>query len=751
MAVGSQWHQTLQARVATETGGAAGSTAEFEVPLTGALRAGDWTLHLSGRLDQILTTPAGVFFREVKSVRQALPHDEADLWRDYPTYFAQLATYLYLARLVDPWREKTVCGELVFVDIDEGISQSVPIDDREIDAVVEARKAILQRFLEARADALSRRQQLTFTPPFSTLRPGQAETRARLRHLAARHRLILFEAPTGYGKTGTLLEYALERLREGLFDRVLYLTGKSTGQLQVAKQLQAMLGDEAGVRFLQMRNRSEHAMPELPPDYFDRRAQAARWEEAALDPAALFEGATLPLAAIKRIGRTHRVEPHAISRALLPHAEIWIGDYNYAFAPRIRQVFGEVPGFRPEQTLLIIDEAHNLADRVADSLSGRLEAADAHAVGGQLQILGWPGRFVRAVRNLAAFLDNLQPAEALADDEHFEGAGLLREIARKIDGTPLPWEDLDAFSLDWLWELPAFARGLESEHLDYLSWSPRRGIWAHTCLDAGPEIAPILREFGQSVLMSATLQPIAALRPRLGLRPEAGDAEGAELEAMAPWREGAYRVAIDARVDTRFRARERSYPVTAATIAEATEGLAAPIVVFFSSYNYAQRVSQYLERIAPFLRLAMAPRRMDLAAQTAFIEEALLAAHAIFLVLGTGFTEGIDLLGGRVNRAIVVGPALPEVNAVTRAGLAARQDLGRDAAFREVFQIPAMTKINQALGRLVRGPGQSADILLHGKRFTEAAYQDLLAPAYRTDVVLRSPEAIAEWFRGEER
>lgn len=752
MAVGSEWHQTLQqeliAQIATEND----TDARFEVPIAGALRVGDWTLRLTGRLDQVLTTAGGTVFREVKSVRQALPVDDAELWTAYPTYFAQLATYLHLARLVDPWREQAVRGELVFVDIDEGISQVVPLEAEEANAAVNARKAVLQAFLEARSDALARRKALVFKPPFPRLRSGQAETRQRLYHLAAQHRLIFFEAPTGYGKTGTLLEYALERLREGLFDRVLYLTGKSTGQLQVAKQLDSMLGEDAGVRYLQMRNRAEHAIPELPADYFDRHTQAARWEEANLNPPALFAGATLPLTAIKRLGQIHRIEPYAISRALLPHAEIWIGDYNYAFAPRIRQVFGDTPGFRPEQTLLIIDEAHNLADRVAGGLSSQLDAADAHAVAGQLQILGWPGGFVRAIQNLASFLDLLKPSEELPDEMRFEGAGMLREIARMIDGTPLPWEDLDAFSLDWLWDIPAFAHGLESDHLEFLGWSPRKGVWAHTCLDAGPEIAPILRGFGQSVLMSATLQPIDALRPRLGLRPEAGDDGGVELEAFAPWRENAYRVAMDARVDTRFKARERSYSVTASTIAQATEGQIAPVAVFFSSYAYARRVAEHLVHLAPFLRVAMAPRRADLQTQATFIEEALLASHALFLVLGTGFTEGIDLLGGRVTRAIVVGPALPEVNAVTRAGLAARERMGRDIAFREVFQIPAMTKINQALGRLVRGPGQHAEILLHGQRFTEVSYQSLIAPAYRTETVLRSAEAVSEWWeQGNQR
>ena len=80
---------------------------------------------------------------------------------------------------------------------------------------------------------------------------------------------------------------------------------------------------------------------------------------------------------------------------------------------------------------------------------------------------------------------------------------------------------------------------------------------------------------------------------------------------------------------------------------------------------------------------------------------------------------------------MVVGPALPEVNPVQRARLAALARLGRDAAFDRVYRIPGMQKVNQALGRLVRAPGQRARVLLHCGRFAEPGYARLLAPEYQ--------------------
>ena len=170
------------------------------------------------------------------------------------------------------------------------------------------------------------------------------------------------------------------------------------------------------------------------------------------------------------------------------------------------------------------------------------------------------------------------------------------------------------------------------------------------------------------------------------------------------------------------------------------------IAVFFPSYAYAEAILHELEAQGAPLRVALQQRLGDLAAQAAWVEAALAQADALFLVLGSSFAESIDVLGGRVTRAMVVGPALPEVNAVQRARMAALTPLGREAAFRRVYQIPGMQKVNQALGRLVRAPGQHAKVLLHCRRFAEPSYAELLDPDYRGGAQITTDAELSAWF-----
>jgi Rad3-related DNA helicase len=220
------------------------------------------------------------------------------------------------------------------------------------------------------------------------------------------------------------------------------------------------------------------------------------------------------------------------------------------------------------------------------------------------------------------------------------------------------------------------------------------------------------------------------------------------LPAHAPWRSGAYDLAIDARCDTTFQQRHRFHALTAATVAALQAAAGRAVAVFFPSYAYADAIAAELGRGTAALRVALQPKLRDLAAQSAWVEESLRAADALFLVLGSSFAESIDALGGRISHAMVVGPALPEVNAVQRARLAeaSRAGLGRDAAFRRVYQAPGMNKVNQALGRLVRAPGQRARVILHCRRFLEPTYSGLLAPEYRSGVELHDDLDLTRWL-----
>ncbi len=853
--LGTHWHQQLRTRTAGEN-----PAATFEVVIAGQVAHRGWVLTLAGRIDQLIPENGVQILREIKTVTRALPLPEAELRATYPAYFIQLATYLALhraalARLAHPGpptrspkRQLTVdtpaeapaerppeCqlsvdnsparlrAELLFVEADSGLSQTVALTPAD-DVLFQARLEAVAEFLTARLRARERLRTLSFRPAFASLRSGQETTRADLSSALQRARApVFFEAPTGFGKTGVLLECALDLLRTGHLERLIYLTSKSTGQLQVVLTLAAMTDSAAesgkvtverrdtsdpvtchlspvtsatprGVATWQVRSKSEHCVNTVfhcvreSCRYLDGIGE--RWVASGLSRFHLDELAAKDLESLRAAGRHAVICPYEITRTALAFQDVWIGDYNYVFSPRHRGLFGAQPGYDPARTLLVVDEAHNLPSRAADGFSHVFTGLEAAGVAADLRRARPPLRLRNTWDAWTHFLETLAHTDALSLEAEDHARHLLSEVASQLNGSPLDYAPLAPTTASALWETAAVAEELGAIDLPRLWWSPRAGELAITCLAAATAIGTTLREFGGVILASATFGPDAHFAAACGLdappemappaKPElpgtdrlgslnkretkklfakltsaAGllkveeDAAAAlpeTVRAATPWREGAYDVAYDARVDTTFQHRSRHYPLTAATVITLRQASAAPVAVFFPSYAYAEAIQREIGTLAPALRVALQPRQSDLAAQTAWVEASLTGADALFLVLGSSFSEGIDQLGGRVTHAMVVGPALPEVNAVQRAKLKEFAPLGREEAFRRVYQIPGMTKVNQALGRLVRAPGQKAKVLLHCQRFAEPGYNALLAPDYRGGKILSDDLALDDWL-----
>ena len=740
-AVGREWHEFARERAAIQH-----PEARFEQAIEVVWHWRDWDFHVRGRIDQILPDPArgSVVLREVKTVRCTLPAPTATLEEHFPEAFAQAAIYARLASALPEYAGVMPRSELLFIEIDSGMLQVVPLTESDA-ARFETRLDCMVRFLEERRNSRLRLRGAPLQPAFETLRDGQATLLASLEANAIESGRILLEAPTGFGKTGIVLEHALRQMRDGLYERCLYLTSKSTGQLETVSQLRRMIGSEA--RFIQMRNRSEHriqtAAHTCTGDSDCDREVTERWEAAALEAPALFENGTLDLERAKRIGGATGVCPYALTRACLPYADIWIGDSNYVFAPQSRSVFFENFGFSPERTLLVVDEAHNLPERAAEALSPTVEAGALEFALEEIRAHGAPRKLLNTGRELIGAITALPAGRAAPESTAYLLLDLCETFADALAEARFDTASTPLHALEQVWTIPELARSLAEAPEHTLLWSPQAGVLRATCLDASGWIAGNLNRFGSAILMSATLAPLGDFRSRCGLAAQ----DCTFTVGHAPWREGAYHTAIDCRIDTSFKHRAAYYETTAATILDAAASSPEqPIAVFFSSFQYAENVRQYCQALNGSTRIVAQPRGADLQAQDAFIDEALLLADAIFLVLGSGYAEGIDKLGGQVRTVVVVGPALPEVNAVQEARMERSGAATREEAFRRTYILPAMRRIHQALGRFVRAPGQRARVLLHCRRFAQERFLQALSPEYANAPALRHREAVRDWL-----
>ena len=738
-AVGQEWHRSVEAETHEENAG-----ARFEHGVQATWRHRDWVFQILGRIDQLIPLEAGFLVREVKTIRSPLPAAKETLLEAYPDHFAQASIYHALLKMLPEYQRGPIESELLFINIENGARQSVRLDAGDQKLFVDRLDALIP-FLEERRHSRLRIEKADIKCAFETLRPGQAELFASLHEAALRAKVVLLQAPTGFGKTGIVLEHALKHMQDGLYERCVYLSSKSTGQLETIRQLQTMVGEQ--IHFLQMRNRSEHRIDSpkhsCTGDIRCNEGIGQLWREADIHPPAFFENGTVTMERVRAIGGDTGVCPYAITKACLPFAEIWVGDSNYIFSPDSQNVFNEAHGFNPERTLLVVDEAHNLSERTAASLSATLASADLLFAIEELRSHGAPRRLLSIGSELCRWIDALPNGQALNANALYTGQDLCEDFSKQLIEASFDYDSTAPFAVELVWSIPRIATFLAAPPHEFLNWKADDGRLHATCLDSSEWIHKCIEPFGSTILMSATLEPLDAFEASCGLR----SGMATHAFGQANWREDAYDVAIDRRVDTRFRKREQYYETTARTVTACIHSSpGVPVAVFFSSYQYAQNVLAYLEALHPEMRIRTQTRGADYGEQSQFIEESLLVADAIFLILGSSYAEGIDQLGGRIKKIMIVGPALPEVNLIQETKLQQHPAISREAAFLDTYIRPAMRRIHQALGRIVRAPGHRAKVLLHGRRFAEEAYFEELAPEYRSPHRINTEADLADWL-----
>ncbi|NJN51955.1 MAG: hypothetical protein HC809_09460 [Gammaproteobacteria bacterium] len=140
----------------------------------------------------------------------------------------------------------------------------------------------------------------------------------------------------------------------------------------------------------------------------------------------------------------------------------------------------------------------------------------------------------------------------------------------------------------------------------------------------------------------------------------------------------------------------------------------------------------------------MQRRDMDDAQRQAFIaqfEAGVTAGIVGFIVLGGVFAESVDLPGERLVGMVVVGVGLPPPSLERRALESSLAPLGRIAAYEQ----PAMTRVVQAAGRIIRSASDRGVLCLVDDRFLQPDYARYL-PSHWQVTALRADQVEAALY-----
>ncbi len=756
--IGAELHRRIQLDLeATEPG------FQSEVPTTIDLEVDGWTVEISGRADGVVFSDGrAIRIDEIKTLHFAVDLNNLYAGERLDRFRRQATLYAFMLSAT----EEPAVARLILVDIvsHEERDEEIPWTPVTVRAWLRQQ---LHRLIAREERRLARLEELktaaeTLPFPHPQLRPSQAEIGDAVAGALNDGRHLLMRAPTGCGKTAAVLHPAI-RSALGRGQRVFFLTAKTLQQRIAVDTCRTM---QAGVfRSLQLRAKSKMCAnteivchEEYCPYAREYGLKLVRTgllknlldETEHQDPDHVFEAA-----------REHAVCPFEVSLDLLPDVDLVVCDYNYVFDPTIG-LRALVNGDALRDSVLIIDEAHNLVDRSREYYSPEIRT----------DLLERARAFLASRTNpvfdeLAELVDELDEelrrrvAESLGDHGHDEGPADLDEerisdLRIAFDGAMLSYfmykreHELwmaDDPVLDVFLTLTRFHRVLSLGGDEFVHIAARESEGGAKlkifCRDASRFVGEVLDGSASAIAMSATLEPFDFYRDLLGFDAHRTD----ELSIPSPFPPENRLVMAIGDVDTTYRHRAANYDRIANWIARLSHPT-ANVLTLFPSYAFLEAVH---DRLPPVPHTVVAQRSGFSDAEQGAIMNALGSGkpHLLLAVLGGIFAEGVDYPGEMLSQVIVVSPGLPQYN-LERELLKGYYQEFYEHGFGYAYLVPGLTRVVQAAGRLLRSENDRGVIVVMGRRFLDPRYASLLPDEWTlgdpSNLVYEDPEAAVREF-----
>ncbi|MFA7330154.1 MAG: ATP-dependent DNA helicase [Candidatus Delongbacteria bacterium] len=720
--------------------------ARVEVPLSwrGVLLGEE--VELTGRADQLDEDGT---VEEIKTVLVQAERLKRLRAEDFPGHVLQALLYAWMLKPTG-----TVRARLRLINLGDGAERVLDVERPadELLATLETQVALLaareRRENELRAARVTRSRQLEF--PFPAYRPGQRVLMQEIETALAREQILTLNAPTGLGKSVSVLLPALRTAMQA-GRRVFFCTAKNTGREAALLVARALNREGTVVSAVAMSSREGMCPAET---YFCHEEHCPLLKGLAPRlEAALRDLAGLPLVDREELvatGIRHRVCPHEIALALTETRDLVVGDYNYVFDPqvRIRRLFVEGD---PQDFVLVVDEAHNLAPRgrswfsasLAREQLGELERhLDVQLAGGDLFQGGPLQRPLKGLKQALHKLDDLfeRVEEQVEPDFEFVydtgeralGARFDQEVlaaaagqyeralvdlllTRSLLGVVVEKDPI----VDFFRELERFAELARQEketlrQVIRVLPGPERPvlIFEILCTWAGDWIQEQLERFHAAVLFSATLRPWDWHLGELGLnqRPRV-----LTLAAPSPFPPEHRNLIIFEGISSRWRDRSRGLPLLGRLVAESFRRVGGNTAVFLPSFAYLRALRRELPAGLPLLVHEGSLEPLERLALLKKLERG--GPRLLLTVMGGIFAEAVDYPGRMLEAALVIGPGLPQLSHERELARLWYESQG-DGGFDKAYRLPGLCRVLQAAGRVIRRPEDRGSIVLFCDRFS---------------------------------
>ncbi|HAU85901.1 MAG TPA: helicase [Lachnospiraceae bacterium] len=573
-------------------------------------------------------------------------------------------------------------------------------------------------------------------------REGQKDLVTGVYKTILRKKKLYIEAPTGVGKTISTVFPAVKAMGEGLVEKIFYLTAKTITRT-VAEEAFHILRDKGmQLKVVTLTAKEKICVLEKPdcnPVSCERaKGHYDRVNDAIYDMLVSEDEITREL--IEEYALRYKVCPTEMALDVTLWADAVIGDYNYAFDPKValRRFFQSE---KKHDYCFLVDEAHNLVERAREMYSAILVKDDFLAVKKLVKVRSKKLDKKLAACNRKLLLLRKEWEEAKDSGIEYNPNSLVDQFMITVmnattefdiflnEYTDFPERDkvmdlyFDIFHFMNMYEI------MNEKYKIYLNEDEEGRFFVKLqCMDPSDNLKVCLDKGRSAVFFSATFLPIQYYKEQL-----AGTEDDYAIYAPSPFDVRNRRIFVARDVSTKYARRNYvEYEKVVHYIYEFVMRKVGNYLVFFPSYQYMKTIYDLIEGLEwqekfKESEFIIQNNHMTEGEREDFLksfEENPAKVRIGFCVMGGIFSEGIDLKKDRLIGTVIVGTGLPMVcddREFFRTYYEEREGKG----FEYAYLYNGMNKVLQSAGRVIRTTDDIGAILLLDERFMQNQYTAL--------------------------
>lgn len=613
--------------------------------------------------------------------------------------------------------------------------------------------------------------------PYDSVRRIQDEMILKIDEVLTHRKHLIMHAPTGIGKTSVLGPALSHALKHKL--TVFFLTSRHTQhhiaidtlkKIREKYNIQFSVADIIGKKWMCLHPGTDKLYSQDFREYCKALLEEgkcsfyAKTKKKNLKPTVeatqlleeLMRSEPFHIEHLLQLCAKEGLCPYEISLMLASRAEVIVADYFYVFNLNIQETFFAKAKKKMEESIIIVDEAHNLPQRVRELLTEKISTFVLQRAITEAKKFHY-NETMNIIKELTLILKNLsgdihQSHETLLSKEEFIRAVDTLDDYDKLmtDLEFIGNEVREQQKLSYIGSVAAFLKAWKGDDAGFvriLAQSYYKGkevlTLSYRCLDPSLVTKSTIEQAYSVICMSGTLTPTNMYRDLLGFP------QGAiEATFKSPFPKENRLHMIVPETTTKFTSRSSSqFKDIARICAEITNLIPGNCALFFPSYSLLNEINTYFSPLCKkttFLEIS----HMTKKEKHDFLEnyKKYKDTGAVLMGVTSGsFGEGIDLPGDFLKSVVVVGLPLQPPDLETKE-LIRYYDEKFQKGWEYGYILPAVTKALQNAGRCIRDETDRGVMIFLDERYAWNNYFKCFPLDWDVKITKMYKERIKEFF-----